>query len=72
MTIKRMLFRLWVRTLEFITLNNKPTAMCNLSLSSINNDKHTDIITVALIISSLFSIKLDCYVNLFRDHIVKL
>ena len=47
MTIKRMLFRLWVRTLEFITLNNKPTAMCNLSLSSINNDKHTDIITVA-------------------------
>lgn len=47
MCIKRMLFRVWVRTLEFITLNNKPTAMCNLSLSLINDDKHTDIITVA-------------------------
>ena len=36
MAIRRMVFRLWVRMLEFITLVSKPSAICNLSLSLIN------------------------------------
>ena len=47
MGLKRMLFRIWVRTLEFITLNSKPMVVCNLSFSPIKDEKHTDIITVA-------------------------
>lgn len=42
-----MLFRLWVRTLEFVTLMNKPKTMCNLSFTLTNDKKHLDIITIA-------------------------
>ena len=47
MTIKRMIFRVWVRTLEFITLKSKPVVMHNLSLKPVDAEKHVDIITVA-------------------------
>lgn len=46
MTIKRMIFRAWVRSLEFLTLVQKPTNICNLSLDSLN-EKSVDIITIA-------------------------
>lgn len=46
MTPKRMIFRLWVRSLEWMTLQAKPTKVCNLSLSPIEK-KQVDIITVA-------------------------
>ena len=46
MTIKRMIFRAWVRTLECLTLAQKPKAICHLPLSPLK-EKSLDIITVA-------------------------
>ena len=46
MTIKRMIFRAWVRTLECLTLAQKPKAICHLPLHPLN-EKSLDIITVA-------------------------
>jgi hypothetical protein len=46
MTIKRMIFRAWVRTLEYLTLAQKPKAICHLPLHPLN-EKSLDIITVA-------------------------
>ena len=46
MTIKRMIFRAWVRTLEYLTLVQKPKAICHLPLHPLN-EKSLDIITVA-------------------------
>lgn len=46
MTIKRMIFRAWVRTLEYLTLAQKPKAICHLPLSPLK-EKSLDIITVA-------------------------
>lgn len=46
MTIKRMIFRAWVRTLECLTLVQKPKAICHLPLHPLN-EKSLDIITVA-------------------------
>ena len=46
MTIKRMIFRAWVRTLECLTLALKPKAICHLPLHPLN-EKSLDIITVA-------------------------
>lgn len=42
-----MIFRILVRTLEFVTLMNKPKTMCNLSFTLTNDKKHLDIITIA-------------------------
>lgn len=46
MTVKRMIFRAWVRSLEFLTLVQKPTNVCNLSFDTLS-EKSVDIITVA-------------------------
>lgn len=46
MTIKRMIFRAWVRTLEYLTLLQKPAALCHLPLDK-QTQKSVDIITVA-------------------------
>ena len=46
MTFKRMLFRAYVRTLEFLTLVQKPKAICHLSLTPLK-EKSVDIITIA-------------------------
>lgn len=46
MTIKRLIFRAWVRTLECLTLAQKPKAICHLPLHPLN-EKSLDIITVA-------------------------
>lgn len=46
MTIKRMIFRAWVRTLEYLTLAQKPKAICHLPLHPLK-EKSLDIITVA-------------------------
>lgn len=46
MTIKRMIFRAWVRTLEYLTLRQNPTTTCHLSLDEQKN-KSVDIITIA-------------------------
>jgi len=46
MTIKRILFRALVRTLEFFTLVKKPILMLNLTLEPLSS-KSVDIITVA-------------------------
>ncbi len=47
MTIKRMIFRVWVRTLEFITLKSKTMDVCNLSFNLEKDKKGVDIITIA-------------------------
>ena len=39
MTIKRMIFRAWVRTLEYLTLAQKPKAICHLPLHPLNEKK---------------------------------
>lgn len=52
MTIKRMIFRAWVRTLEYLTLAQKPKAICHLPLSPLK-EKSLDIITVAFNIVEL-------------------
>ena len=44
MTIKRILFRALVRTLEFFTLVKKPILMLNLTLEPLSS-KSVDIIT---------------------------
>lgn len=46
MTLKRILFRLWVRSAEWLTLHSKPTRMCHLPLCPVE-EKQADIITVA-------------------------
>lgn len=46
MTIKRLIFRAWVRTLECLTLAQKPKAICHLPLHPLN-EKSLDIITIA-------------------------
>ena len=46
MTFKRMLFRAYVRTLEFLTLVQKPKAICHLPLTPLK-EKSVDIITIA-------------------------
>lgn len=46
MTLKRMVFRLCVRSLEWLTLHSKPTRIYNLPLFPIK-EKQIDIITVA-------------------------
>lgn len=46
MTIKRMIFRAWVRTLECLTLAQKPKAICHLPLSPLP-ERSLDVITVA-------------------------
>ena len=46
MTIKRLIFRAWIRTLEYLTLAQKPKAICHLPLSPLKK-KSLDIITVA-------------------------
>ena len=47
MTIKRMIFRVWARTLEFITLKSKTMDVCNLSFNLEKDKKGVDIITIA-------------------------
>ena len=47
MTIKRMLFRLAVRSMEQFTLLQKPKRICHLDTKPISDEKHVDIITVA-------------------------
>ena len=46
MTIKRMIFRAWVRTLECLTLAQQPKAICHLPLSPLH-EKSLDIVTIA-------------------------
>lgn len=46
MTIKQMIFRAWVRTLEYLTHRQNPTTTCHLSLDEQKN-KSVDIITIA-------------------------
>lgn len=46
MTLKRLIFRAYVRTLECLTLAQKPKAICHLPLHPLN-EKSLDIITVA-------------------------
>lgn len=46
MTPKRLIFRLWVRTLECLTLKQKPIRVCHLDLQPLK-DRSVDIVTVA-------------------------
>ena len=46
MTIKRMIFRAWLRTLEYLMLLQKPTATCHISFEQIK-EQEIDIITIA-------------------------
>jgi len=46
MSPKRILFRLWVRTLEFVTLIRCPRRVCHLPLTALQ-EKQVDIITIA-------------------------
>lgn len=46
MTLKRLVFRAYVRTLEFLTLVQKPKTMCHLPLSALS-EPNVDIITIA-------------------------
>lgn len=46
MTVKRLIFRAWVRTLEFLTLRQLPINICNLSLDTLSG-KSVDVITIA-------------------------
>ena len=46
MTIKRMIFRAWLRMLEYLMLLQKPTATCHISFEQIK-EQEIDIITIA-------------------------
>lgn len=73
MTIRRMLFRLAVRSLEHLTLMQRPRRVCHLSVEPIREDRHVDIITIAFNNTELIKLQerdLKRYVQDHYSHII--
>jgi len=71
MTPIRLLFRLYVRTLEFLTLHQKPERTCNLSCEPVEG-KSVDIITVAFNNAELIQYQTGFVDKFIKDSFVRI